>query len=173
MDDHCVYATSQVASNPFLSSRWIRRKRHLLIILALVLDSLVLALAWTVQQHDIFLDTNDHVKMLQKFLPVIGALTGLCVTSVNVLAFTALITEYAKIKMVDNGLTLQDLGHLHSLGRYPDLIFITTRGRAHRLPTANTKLVFTWTPLFALGCLLLVGEGLIPTVCTSFVRSGV
>ncbi|EIM84198.1 uncharacterized protein STEHIDRAFT_112641 [Stereum hirsutum FP-91666 SS1] len=147
MDDHCVYATSKVASNPFLSSRWIRRKRHLLIILALALDLLVLALAWTVQQHDIFLDTNDHVKMLQKFLPVIGALTGLCVTSVNVLAFTALITEYAKIKMVDNGLTLQDLGHLHSL--------------------ANTKLVFTWTPLFALACLLLVGEGLIPTVCVS------
>lgn len=122
---------SPASQNTFLSSRRIRRKRHLLVVLALVLDALVLALAWTVQQHNVFLDTNDHVKMLQKFLPVIGALFGLCVTSANILAFTALITEYARIKIVGDGLTLSELGQLHSLGTCFLLMSVKVEIHAH------------------------------------------
>lgn len=118
MDDrHGVYTSPEPARRATLMGDRIRRKRHFLVILALVLDGLVLALAWAVQQQDIFLDTNDRVEMLQKFLPAMGALIGFCVTSANVLAFTALITEYAKIKMVGDGLTLSELGYMHSLGK--------------------------------------------------------
>lgn len=120
MDNHHnIYAFPLMATH---TSRRIRQKRHCLVIAALILDAFVLALAWIVQKQDIFLDTNARAKTLQKFLPVIGALVGFCVTSMNVLAFTALFTEYARIRMVGDGLTLSELGHLHSLGICPLLL---------------------------------------------------
>ncbi|KAF8329355.1 uncharacterized protein EI90DRAFT_2997054 [Cantharellus anzutake] len=121
--------------------------RHALVFLSILFNIATIGLVVLVHQCDVFLPPVGT--SLQKFLPTFASLVGQIVVCTNAIAISSLVTAFTKKKISDQGVTFEEMNHLHSV--------------------ANGKLPHSLTPIAFVAIVIMLAQGFFTTAIVNSV----